>query len=332
MSLPSTASLKIQLNERLGPDQAALYFATLQDYITGKISRYEFVDTVRTYLDSDSLIQLHNTLIVSFFDPRSHKRPLTPPRDLTKPLPPRKRRRILPYQGPDTPDSELTLHSTRLKRWALSLGKSERARVKALQQAVASGELPPTMVQSEEISAERGIALIQERGDPPGSRLPVNLLATSNATSLQHISDKINLVAAQNNLANPNRNVATLMQLALEMKLKQILGQAISLTASSDVIESIHPSEQSSLRRRRDSVHLDSSAFESLTMMNPSILPNGSSAMRELRVLGPNDPSDGDPDKEIAFLRDQELNDPRWQIVALLGQRSTVKDALRSVK
>jgi hypothetical protein len=67
-------------------------------------------------------------------------------------------------------------------------------------------------------------------------------------------------------------------------------------------------------------------------MMNPYILPNGSSAMRRLQVLGTSDPSEEDPDKDITLLRDQEVDDPRWQLVALLGQRSTVKDALRSVK
>lgn len=41
---------------------------------------------------------------------------------------------------------------------------------------------------------------------------------------------------------------------------------------------------------------------------------------------------DLDDDRDVVLLKDREVRDQRWQIVALLGERSTVKDALRGVR
>lgn len=53
--------------------------------------------------------------------------------------------------------------------------------------------------------------------EPPGSRLPLHLASVTHAPTLQHISDRINLISAQHNLAAPNRNVAHLLMLAFEV-------------------------------------------------------------------------------------------------------------------
>jgi hypothetical protein len=37
-------------------------------------------------------------------------------------------------------------------------------------------------------------------------------------------------------------------------------------------------------------------------------------------------------EEDAMLLKDREVRDQRWQIVALLGERSTVKEALRSVQ
>lgn len=34
-------------------------------------------------------------------------------------------------------------------------------------------------------------------------------------------------------------------------------------------------------------------------------------------------------DENVAVLGDREVRDPRWQIMALLGERSTVRDGLK---
>lgn len=45
-------------------------------------------------------------------------------------------------------------------------------------------------------------------------------------------------------------------------------------------------------------------------------------------AIGDNDMDDED----IVLLKDREVRDQRWQILALLGERSTVKEALRQLR
>jgi len=131
-------------------------------------------------------VQLHNALIISLFDARSHKRPITPPPELPKP-PPRKRRRTLPYQGPDASDEDLTLRSSRLKRWTVSLGKHERERIRTLQDAPPPVEPPRPRVETDEIMRERGVLLLRERGGKSWSMLCISISSYS--------SDPQNLLA-----------------------------------------------------------------------------------------------------------------------------------------
>ena len=178
------------------------------------------------------LVTLHNSLIVSLFDTSAHLAPPTPPPDAPKP-PPRKRRRLLPYQGEG--DDETSLRSNRLKRWTVGLGRRERERVRGMETMALSTERRPRP-ERDEIDAERGVQLLAERGgslsvilckgpvadgvsEPPGSRLPLHLASTTRAPTLQHISDRINLISAQHNLGAPSRMVSSLMMLAFEVPL-----------------------------------------------------------------------------------------------------------------
>ena len=107
-------------------------------------------------------MQLHNALIVSIFDPSTHLvAALTPPPDVPK-GPPRKRRRLLPYQGPD-PDEPITLRSSRLKRWAVGIGRRERDRIRNLKPVALSSKRVPRP-EVDEIANERGVRLLSERG------------------------------------------------------------------------------------------------------------------------------------------------------------------------
>jgi hypothetical protein len=107
-------------------------------------------------------VQLHNALIISIFDPSTHMvAALTPPPDVPK-GPPRKRRRLLPYQGPD-PDEPITLRSSRLKRWAVGIGRRERDRIRNLKPVAMSSKQKPRP-EVDEIANERGVRLLQERG------------------------------------------------------------------------------------------------------------------------------------------------------------------------
>lgn len=177
MSLSSTSTIKNQLKIALGP-RAPGYFDVFQQFVAGRISRTEFDDTIRQCLDAPNLgmqfnhepkgqqnintnivVQLHNSLIISLFDFSSHRRPPTPPPDVPK-GPPRKRRRTLPYQGPDDNDDG-TLRSSRLKRWTVSMGKRERERLKNIPP---TGERPRPRPDTDEIARERGLILLSERG------------------------------------------------------------------------------------------------------------------------------------------------------------------------
>ncbi|KAI0629279.1 transcriptional regulator of RNA polII, SAGA, subunit-domain-containing protein [Trametes polyzona] len=316
MSLSSTSTIKNQLTNALGP-KAPPYFAVLKEYLSGHISRTEYDEQVKTYLDTTHLVQLHNTLIVSLFDTSAHLAPPTPPPDVPKP-PPRKRRRTLPYQGPDAVDDG-TLRSARLKKWTVGLGKRERERIRALE-AVARNEPVVPREFTDEIAAERGVVLIPERGESPGSRLPLHLASMTRAPTLQHISDRINLISAQHNLGAPSRDVASLMMLAFEAKLKQLITQALSLTSTSHAITSIRAAEPHS-----HSYVLPASSFDSLFTVSPAVLPNKSAAAMRLAV-GENEATEDD-----VVLKNKDMKDRRWQLFALLGERSTVKEALRTL-
>lgn len=58
MSLDSTGNLKQQLHTNLGP-KAPIYFEALQGFVTGKISRTEFEEAVRSVLITTNLGELH---------------------------------------------------------------------------------------------------------------------------------------------------------------------------------------------------------------------------------------------------------------------------------
>ncbi|KAJ7915520.1 transcriptional regulator of RNA polII, SAGA, subunit-domain-containing protein [Mycena leptocephala] len=321
MSLSSTSTLKAQLKGHLGP-KADLYFSTLNHFVSGQTSRVEFEESIRAILDAPNLVQLHNALIISLFDATSHKRPPSPTA-VPRPKPPaRKRRRVLPYQGPAEDLDALSLRSARLKRWALSMGKRERER----SEIVSGCSLDARPLLSDDISAERGVALLSERNNAPGSHMPVHLAATAGAPTVQHIADRMNLICAQNNLAAPSRAVPSLMNLACEAMLKQLLTHALTLTSTSQTISSITPSTSRTTHARTQPV-LTTQSFNTLFTVSPADLPNKSAAALRLGFMG--DEDGGDSDRDVVLLKDREVRDQRWQIVALLGERSTVREVLR---
>ena len=110
-------------------------------------------------------------------------------------------------------------------------------------------------------------------------------------------------------------------------KLKQLISQALSITSSSNAITSIQPSTASQSSSRPRSAHiLTASAFDTLLTVRPAALPNQSAAATRLL-------SEGDSDARAFFdqetyFKERHTDDPRWQILALLAERSTVRDAL----
>ncbi|KAF8638947.1 hypothetical protein AX16_010421 [Volvariella volvacea WC 439] len=326
MSLSSTSTIKSQLTANLGL-KAPRYFEALKLFVSGRTSRQEFEEVAIQVLDAPHLVQLHNALIISLFDATAvHKRPVTPPPPPAPKAPPRKRRRILlPYQGHGTPDSALTLRSSRLKRWTLAMGKRERERIQSLNSVLSPIDPPRPRPETDEIARERGVALLPERGEAPGSRVPIHLHSNTHAPTMQHIADRINLICAQHNLNTPARNVSALLSLACEAKLKQLITHALTLTSTSNAISSINPSGPQPHGHKV----LSPASFQTLFTLKPSELPNKSAAAMQLSL---GDPDDFDDDRDVILLKDREVRDQRWQIVALLGERSTVKDVLRGVR
>ncbi|EKM81885.1 hypothetical protein AGABI1DRAFT_54991 [Agaricus bisporus var. burnettii JB137-S8] len=331
MSLSSTSTIKQQLTQALGAAKAPNYFAALQAFVKGQLSRAEFEHVVCALLDVPALVQLHNALIISLFDATAVlRRPPTPPPPPAPKQPPTKRRRVLlPYQGPTTPDDARSFRSSRVKRWALTVGRKERDRLRN----VVPFQDPQPKPDSDEIARERGVVLLPERGDPPGSRLVVNLHSASRAPTFQHIVDRVNLICAQNNLGTPHRSVPELVNMACQAKLKQLITHALTLTSTSHAITSIVPSSTLSASHSLHTHHhpqrapvLTAASFQTLFTISPSDLPNKSASAMRLATLGP--PDEDDPEDAVV-LKDREIHDQRWQLMALLGERSTVRESLR---
>jgi len=129
--------------------------------------------------------------------------------------------------------------------------------------------------------------------------------------------------------------VPALMALACEAKLKQLITHALTLTSTSHAISSIAPSSGSSSHLSSNTLHhhfphkppvLTSASFQTLFSVSPADLPNSSAAALRFTVS----PSPLDDDSEdTVVIKDRELRDQRWQIMALLGERSTVRETLK---
>lgn len=134
------------------------------------------------------------------------------------------------------------------------MGRRERERLKSLhiqQNTPSAAEHLRPKTNTDEISSERGVELLNERGgmlffysssvdivaimsfaDPAGSRLPVHLHSSTRAPTLQHIADRMNLICAQNSLSAPLRSVPALMALACEVCHPKTLSFALPLIFS----------------------------------------------------------------------------------------------------
>ncbi|KAI0026974.1 transcriptional regulator of RNA polII, SAGA, subunit-domain-containing protein [Vararia minispora EC-137] len=316
MSLESTATIKSKLALGLG-QKAPRYWKLLRDFLIAKISRAEFDDEIRQCVNTSTLAQLHNALIISLFDPSTHKvAAITPPPEVPK-GPPRKRRRVLPYQGEGEDDAD-DLRSERLKQWVIGVGKRERERIRSLHNLALSSELELN-TEPDLIARENPVYLPSERGEPAGSRPPVQLASSARGFTLNHVTDRINLICAQHNLGQSPRTVAQLLCLAFEAKLKQLVTEALSLTSASHAITSIKPSMPHTSRNT-----LTTSAFDTLFTVAPAVLPNSSAAAVRLT----SGDLDRDGDDLVATDETREPDDPQWQLLALLKERSGVAQEL----
>lgn len=94
------------------------------------------------------------------------------------------------------------------------------------------------------------------------------------------------------------------------------------MTTTSHAILSIHPSAPHSSGHS-----LSASAFDTLFTISPSVLPNRSAAASRL-ALGENDSRED----QILSNDDRDPDNPRWQILALLRERSAVNEVASARK
>ena len=98
-----------------------------------------------------------------------------------------------------------------------------------------------------------------------------------------------------------------------------MITHVLSLTSSSHAISSIQ-----TVSKPSTTYPLSASSFDTLFTIAPSVLPNKSAAAMRL-ALG-----EIDVDEDLP-VKDKEARDRRWQMLALLGERSTVKEALKTL-
>jgi hypothetical protein len=108
----------------------------------------------------------------------------------------------------------------------------------------------------------------------------------------------------------------------MQAKLKSLVMQALGMTTTSHAFSSIQPSAPHSSGHR-----LSASTFDTLFTISPSVLPNRSAAATRL-TLGEIDSRED----QILSNDDREPSDPRWQILALLRERSSVNEVASARK
>ncbi|KAF8573598.1 hypothetical protein K439DRAFT_1374917 [Ramaria rubella] len=298
----NASSIRHKLAAALGQNGRP-YWLNLSRFLTGDIPRYEFDENIRESINTPELAQLHNSLITALLSSAALLNPPPPPPDATKPH--RKR-------------SSSSTRATRLKTWTVSMGKRERERIKNLEAATVGLQVRPRK-DKDEIALGRAVKLIQEGRDPPGTHLPQHLCSITRTITQQNVAERIALISAQNSLGPPHKAVSQLVILALEAKLKHLVTHAISLTSTSRTISSIHPSSAISSRP------LSASSFDTLFTLAPAVLPYQSAAAMRL-ALGENEYDWAEENTDKTKQDERHSDDPRYQLLTLLQNRSTVRE------
>ncbi|KAG8678629.1 hypothetical protein FRC09_019682, partial [Ceratobasidium sp. 395] len=142
---------------------------------------------------------------------------------------PRSRRRLLAH--------EKDVEVPRLRRWAVDLGRQERERIRNTVGAAARGggrgkrgDVAATPGLRSEIRSERGVRLMKERGNPPGTHLAIPLCEITRVLpTQQNLFDRMSLIASQHDMTSSKTAVALLMT-SLDAHLKHLSGRALDLS------------------------------------------------------------------------------------------------------
>jgi hypothetical protein len=168
----------------------------------------------------------------------------------------------------------------------------------------------------------------------PGTHLPLHLAQVTRALTLQHIGERLTLISSQHGVSCQSRQVASLLHLGLESKIKSLITHAVTLTSSSRTITSIQPSQGSSSARL-----LTVDAFRTVFALAPHTLPGGSAAAAKLGILNEDLVESAPSSSGVMMLMGKagqptsiarHHDDPRWQLLSILNERSGIREALSS--
>ncbi|KAG8725690.1 hypothetical protein FRC12_024128, partial [Ceratobasidium sp. 428] len=227
-SAPSSPlAVKAELVALLGP-KCRSYWKVLSDFLKAKISRIEFEELVTEWINTTRLVNLHNSLLSALIYSASASLNLES-LDVNGGPKPRSRRRLLAH--------EKDVEVPRLRRWAVDLGRQERERIRNTVGAAARGggrgkrgDVAATPGLRSEIRSERGVRLMKERGNPPGTHLAIPLCEITRVLpTQQNLFDRMSLIASQHDMTSSKTAVALLMT-SLDAHLKHLSGRALDLS------------------------------------------------------------------------------------------------------
>lgn len=232
LSSPSPLAIKAELVGLLG-SKGRQYWRVLSEFLKAKISRTEFEELVTEWINTARLVNLHNSLLTALI--YSASAPLNSELSLDHinggPKP-RSRRRLLAH--------EKDVEVPRLRRWAVDMGRQERERIRSTASAASRngvgagrgkrGDAAATHGLRSEIRSERGVRLMKERGNPPGTHLAIPLCeSTRMLPTQQNLFDRMSLIASQHDMTSSKTAVALLMT-SLDAHLKHLSGRALDLS------------------------------------------------------------------------------------------------------
>ncbi|KAG9126280.1 hypothetical protein FRC07_004132 [Ceratobasidium sp. 392] len=227
-SPPSPLTIKAELVGLLG-SKSRSYWKVLSDFLKAKISRVEFEELVIEWINTTRLVSLHNSLLSALIYSASASLTLESLDHVNGVAKPRSRRRLLAH--------EKDVEVPRLRRWAVDVGRQERERIRSTIGAAARGggrgkrgDVATTPGLRSEIRSERGVRLMKERGNPPGTHLAIPLCESTRVLpTQQNLFDRMSLIASQHDMTSSKTAVALLMT-SLDAHLKHLSGRALDLS------------------------------------------------------------------------------------------------------
>ncbi|KAG8890987.1 hypothetical protein FRB99_003847, partial [Tulasnella sp. 403] len=314
--IPSPLTIRTQLASAL-KDNGLPYWRNLTDFLQGNIGRVEFEEHVRLWINTPELLHLHNTLVYSIISRATQPQSPTSPSTIPNPNggPPRKKRKLLPYQDP----------SPALNRWVLGMGKAERARVRGVLAArrAGGGAAKPPFYEGSQY--ERPIKTVPEGTSRAGTHvaLPLSTL-TRTLPTIQQLSGRMDLIAAQHQMT-ASKAAASLLSAAVEAYLKHITVHTLASTSSSHPFASISPSDAS------PQPSLAPSSFTTLFTIAPFEIPNPNPVVMNLTVTG-QEKSEPEEGEEVLRRLDVKLDPVNRQIVRVLFAKSGVREMVLAHK